>query len=495
MVFRTPGDRRVRPSFRDELKDAFKIYLSPGSFLHTNPGDVCMLETSQGVAGPAVAWTATEKIKDDVVQLSRALQKLYSIKLDSRVTVSCSNVSVIDAFDITLHEVPFDGSATPLSSFGKDESLGWAVLLKSYLQEADLLTPGLEFDNVTGFGCKKTFQILQINSSTDKNPYRAGPISKVRIIQHTSQDDKHYRLSVSTRGVGGLSAQLTQINAKLEAFQSPCDRNFHPLYQPCQGGIVLYGASGTGKSLVLSKIAAVGWCQVVHVELGILNHGYDGVRAAMNRMFSMALDNQPSAIIIDNLESFATFRDARDSSGPWYGPLLMEQLERLVNSRTLVVGATQNLSDIHPHLRKAEYFMKAIEFPIPDTKSRFEILKALGNLPEDVSHSTLEIIAAQTHGFVGASLKYLLGQAMTSFRTRIVKQEGDASTAVPNEPEALFTDMHDDLSNALKDVRPDALQDARLDIPEVKWTDIAGQAEVKKILEEALEWPFKVFML
>lgn len=492
MVFRIAGDRRVRPSSRNDLKDAFKIYLSPASFLHINPGDICILETSEGVAGPAVVWSATEKIRDDVVQLSRALQKLYSIKLDSRITISYNKVAVIDAFDISLREVSYDGSATALPSLDKDESLGWAVLLRSYLQEAELLTPGLEFDNVTGFGCKKTFRIIQINSSTDQNPYRPGSNLKVCIIEQDSQDKTDYCLFVSTSGVGGLSAQLTQINAKLKAFQKPRHPRSHPLYLPCQGGVILYGPSGTGKSLVLSKIAAVGWRQVVHVDHKLLDHGYDVTKAAMDRIFSMALDNQPSAIIIDNLESFATFRDARDSSGPWFGSLLMRQLERLVDSRTLVVGATRNLSDIHSDLRKPQYFRKEIEFQVPGTKSRFEILEVLGNLPRGGTHSTLKNVAARTHGFVGADLKELLSQAITDFTTRVEGRGGDASTDVPNESEAFFTEMHDDLNNALNYVHPSALQDDRLEIPKVKWTDIAGQAEVKKILEEALEWPIKV---
>jgi AAA family ATPase len=493
MVFRTAGDRKVRPSFRDDLKDVFKIYLSPAIFLHMNPGDICTLETSKGVAGPAVAWSATEKIKDDVVQLSRALQKLYSIKLDSRVTISYSNVSVMDAFEIALREVSFDESAISTPSLDKDESLDWAVLLKSYLHEADLLTPGLEIENVMGFGVKKTFRIIIINASIDRGLYRAAPKCKVRIVEQTSLDQKHHHdLSVAFQGIGGLYAQVTQINAKLKAFQKPHNHSFHPLYQPCEGGIILYGPSGTGKSLLLGKIAAAGWRQVVSIDRVILAQGYDGARAALDRTFSLALENQPSVIIIEDLESIATFRNVQDSVGPHFGPSLMQQLKRLVNSRTLVVGAARTLLEIHSDLRKAEYFEDVIEFPVPDTKSRSEILKILGGLPRDGSHSTLDDIAARTPGFVGSDLKRLLKQAIRSFHARIELHEGSPTMDEPEKPEVMFTDMQDDLNNALTYVRPVALQDDRLKIPEVRWTDIAGQAEVKKILEEALDWPIRV---
>ena len=49
----------------------------------------------------------------------------------------------------------------------------------------------------------------------------------------------------------------------------------------------------------------------------------------------------------------------------------------------------------------------------------------------------------------------------------------------------------DDLEVAEMSVRQSALQEVRLEIPKVCWSDIGGQDEVKQQLKEAIEWPQK----
>ncbi len=61
------------------------------------------------------------------------------------------------------------------------------------------------------------------------------------------------------------------------------------------------------------------------------------------------------------------------------------------------------------------------------------------------------------------------------------------------QPEVLFSELHDDLINALLSVHPTALREAYLEHPEVKWDHIGGQHEVKQSLKEALAWPIMVF--
>ena len=45
----------------------------------------------------------------------------------------------------------------------------------------------------------------------------------------------------------------------------------------------------------------------------------------------------------------------------------------------------------------------------------------------------------------------------------------------------------DDLEVAEMKVRPSALQEVRLEIPKVSWSDIGGKDEVKQLLKEAIE--------
>jgi transitional endoplasmic reticulum ATPase len=50
---------------------------------------------------------------------------------------------------------------------------------------------------------------------------------------------------------------------------------------------------------------------------------------------------------------------------------------------------------------------------------------------------------------------------------------------------------NEDFLDALKEVRPSALREVQVQIPNVSWDDVGGLAELKEELREAVEWPIK----
>jgi transitional endoplasmic reticulum ATPase len=48
-----------------------------------------------------------------------------------------------------------------------------------------------------------------------------------------------------------------------------------------------------------------------------------------------------------------------------------------------------------------------------------------------------------------------------------------------------------DFQESLKEIEPSAMREVLVEVPNVKWTDIGGLAEVKEELQEAIEWPLK----
>ena len=444
-----------------------------------------------------MVWNASEKIKDDVAQTSKALQRLYGLKLDSRISISPSNELVADASEITLQEVTHPDSGTNPVGLDNTERLSWAFILKFALRKADILVPGVVLDVVEPE--KRAFQIQRINSSDELVLYRAQTKCEVRVVEATAPDDKHRVLFVSSDGLGGLRAQMQQINDEVSLYnERPNGRSHFPGYfRPCDGGLILYGASGTGKSSILQNISEAGWRGVFRLDRKVLDRGSDECEAAVTRIFTNALESQPSVIIIDSLDSDDAVKDIQDSrrSGN-IERLLCEQFDRIGNSRTFVVGATTRLSDVAQNLRRAERFPKQLEIPVPDSNSRAEILKVLCELPQDTVHQTLDSIAARTHGFVGADLKLLLTIAVKLHWTRIKNSTLDGKHSIHGSVDSsiLLADMVMDFDVALSYVHPTAMQNIFIEPPNVKWTDIGGQHEVKKVLEKALVWPFKVFM-
>ena len=49
----------------------------------------------------------------------------------------------------------------------------------------------------------------------------------------------------------------------------------------------------------------------------------------------------------------------------------------------------------------------------------------------------------------------------------------------------------DDFREALKEVEPSAIREVFTEVPDVKWEDVGGLEEVKRVLKETIEWPLK----
>lgn len=495
---------KVRPSSRADLKDTFRVFLSPAQLLShkLHAGDACHIETPQGSIRLAIVWPATEKIKDDVVQTSKALQVLYGLKLDSRISIRRGDVAIADADEVTLREIFHSESESALPNLDEDERFHWAWRLKHYLCKAEFLAPGMTFNHVEANDEKRSYQIQSINSSTDPILYRAQPSCTVYLKDGDSQKTNSFKgsksfLIVSSEGVGGLDKQIELLNDEIFAYSDPHERSTKmPLfYRSFQGGILIHGTPGTGKSIVLRNICKAGWRKVVHIE-NIVGSRYLGeTETAIHQVFSDALGCQPSVIVIDNLESIAGTQNPTDLARSWnVGQILSRQLDRLDGTQTLAVGAARSLAEIDQDLRRGGRLDLEIEIPIPDSNSRAEILKVLCDLPKDKVHSTLEMVAARTHGFVGADLEKLLRRAVktTKAQDRASKSRNGDFECRPTEPQALLESMEDAFNCALRKIRPTIMHGVSLEFPETKWSDIGGQHEVKKRLEQAVVWPFKV---
>lgn len=495
---------KVRPSSRVHPNDVFRIFLSPAQLvLHKfRAGDACHIETLQGSIRPAIVWPATEKIKDDVVQTSKALQVLYGLKLDSRISVRRSDIAIKDADEITLHEISQDESESALTNLDDNERFCWAWRIKHYLCKVEILAPGMIFDRVEANDEKRSYQIQKINSSTDPILYRARPSCTVHLNDGDSERANSLEggksfLHVPSEGVGGLDRQIELLNDEIGAYSGTHrrDTKMPRFFQSIQGGILLHGAHGTGKSMVLRKICAAGWRRVFHIERAVGNYQLAQTETAIRQIFSSALGCQPSVIIIDDLESIAGKQNPTDLARPVdVGQILSRELDRIDGTQALAVGAARSLTEIDQDLRHAGRLELEIEIPIPDLKSRAEILKVLCDLPKEKAHSTLDRVAARTHGFVGADLRKLLRQAVktTIAQDRASKSKFGDYDCHPTEPTALLSSMEDAFNSALRKIRPTAMQEIFLETPETRWSDIGGQHEVKKRLEQAVVWPFKV---
>jgi transitional endoplasmic reticulum ATPase len=156
-----------------------------------------------------------------------------------------------------------------------------------------------------------------------------------------------------------------------------------------------------------------------------------------------------------------------------------------------VIAATNRPNAIDPALRRPGRFDREIEIKVPDKKGRYEILQIHTRhmpLTQDVD---LERLAAVTHGFVGADAEYLCKEAaMKTLRRMLPVLKLGEERLSPEVLDKLIVTMND-FEEALKDVMPSAMREVYLETPDVKWSEIGGLEDVKKELQEAVEWPLK----
>jgi AAA family ATPase len=115
----------------------------------------------------------------------------------------------------------------------------------------------------------------------------------------------------------------------------------------------------------------------------------------------------------------------------------------------------------------------------------------MGSLSHNVSEQEIIDVAQKCHGYVGADLEMLVQEAGLICVKRL-----SAHVQANNSKENSLADSLGkldvrDLEAALHRVKPSAMREITFDIPRVYWSQIGGQHELKKKLQQAITWPIK----
>ena len=162
-----------------------------------------------------------------------------------------------------------------------------------------------------------------------------------------------------------------------------------------------------------------------------------------------------------------------------------------LRGKVIVIAATNRPNAIDPALRRPGRFDREIEIKVPDKRGRLEILQIhTRNMPLD-SDVEQDRIAAVTHGFVGADLEYLCKEAaMKCLRRLLPELNLEDEKLSPEVLNKLIVTMND-FENAVKEVMPSAMREVYLESPDVPWSFIGGLDDIKRELQEAVEWPLR----
>ena len=288
--------------------------------------------------------------------------------------------------------------------------------------------------------------------------------------------------------VGGLDREIAKLR---EVVELPL---LHPELFKNAGvrpprGVLLYGPSGTGKTLLASTLATQSGVYFRYVEAPSLQATWVGLTEKWTRdIFNEAKDNAPAIIFIDEIDSLGGNRLNADRNYQINETeQLLSSMDGLASSQVVVIGATNRPHALDPAFRRPGRFDVEIEIGMPDERGRHDILKIhTSDMP--LSRVDLKKIARLTHGFAGADIMAVAKAAAMSAIRRTVRHGADGP-ALPEDRNVSVTGR--DFEKAIEAVGPSILRGAQGAIPDVGWDDIGGLDSVKSTIIEDIEWPRK----
>src|SRR6478735_6080569 len=359
-----------------------------------------------------------------------------------------------------------------------------------YLADALESMPLIKGDNVMVpyFGGRLTFEVIDVTPAstvlvTQKTVFSIGVKSEtVRGLTHVAYED-----------IGGLKGEIQKVREMIELpLRHP--EIFEKLGIEAPKGILLHGPPGTGKTLLAKAVASETNAHFISISgPEIMSKFYGESEARLREIFKESREKAPSIIFIDEIDSIAPKRE--EVTGEVERRVvsqllsLMDGLES--RGKVIVIAATNRPNAIDPALRRPGRFDREIEIKVPDKRGRLEILQIhTRNMPLD-SDVNQEKIASVTHGFVGADLEYLCKEAAMKCLRRLLPELNLEDEKIPPETLEKLIITRADFENAIKEVMPSAMREVYLESPDVAWNDIGGLDEVKRELQEAVEWPLR----
>ncbi|CAF2090534.1 unnamed protein product [Brassica napus] len=144
--------------------------------------------------------------------------------------------------------------------------------------------------------------------------------------------------------------------------------------------------------------------------------------------------------------------------------------------RVVVVASTNKVDAIDPALRRAGRFDTLVEVSTPNEEDRFKILLLYTKKLSLDPSVDLQAIATSCNGYVGADLEALCREA--------------TMCASKRSADSLILTLQD-FKVAKSVVGPSLTRGITVDIPKVTWDDVGGLKDLKKKLQQAVEWPIK----
>ncbi|MGB7558241.1 MAG: CDC48 family AAA ATPase, partial [Nitrososphaeraceae archaeon] len=361
-----------------------------------------------------------------------------------------------------------------------------------YLADALESVPLIKGDNVMVpyFGGRLTFQVIGVTPASAD----AVLVTQKAIFSIAEKGEALRGVpQVAYEDIGGLKDEIQKVREMIELpLRHP--EIFEKLGIEAPKGVLLHGPPGTGKTLLAKAVANESNSHFISISgPEIMSKFYGESEARLREIFKEAREKAPSITFVDEIDSIAPKRE--EVTGEVERRVVSQLLSLMdgleARGKVIVIAATNRPNALDPALRRPGRFDREIEIKVPDKRGRLEILQIHArNMPLDTDVDQ-DKVAAVTHGFVGADLEYLCKEAAMKCLRRLLPELNMEDEKIPPETlEKLIITMSD-FENAIKEVTPSAMREVYLEPPDVPWSEIGGLDDIKRELQEAVEWPMR----
>ena len=276
------------------------------------------------------------------------------------------------------------------------EPFDWSTLIQVLMMVGSIVLVAFIFITMTRQG-------------KDSNGLFSFGNNRARVMDPNKKD------KITFKDVAGSIEEKEELSEIVDFLKDP--KKYRELGAKIPKGVLLYGAPGTGKTLLARAVAGEAGVKFFYISGSDFVEMLVGVGASRVRsLFSDAKKEAPSVVFIDEIDAVGRKRGAglgggQDEREQTLNQILVEMDGFDVNSNVIVMAATNRVDVLDPALLRPGRFDRRIMVNMPDADEREAILKIHARkkpLAKDVS---LHEVALSTVGFTGADLENLLNEA------------------------------------------------------------------------------------
>lgn len=469
-----PLNLKVAEAFQNDIgRGIARVDSRAKSSLGVSTGDIIKLSGKKSAL--AIVWQAHQDDEGlDMIRMDGILRQNAGVGLGEKVRVEAVNTKVAKKIllapqEAVRYSVGFD-------QYVKKRLIGKPVL------KGNLLPVGI-------FGTSIPLIVAQV---MPQGPVMITEETQVQIKKEPIKEMKNVP-NITYDDVGGLKDTIQKVREMIELpLRHP--EIFERLGIDPPKGVLLYGAPGTGKTLLAKAVANESDANFFYVGGPEIISKYVGEsEERLRKLFAEAQENAPSIIFIDEIDAIAPKRE--EVTGEVEKRMVSQLLTIMdglkARGEVIVIGATNRQDSLDPALRRPGRFDREIEIAVPDVTGRKEILNIHTRCMPLGKNVRPGELARVTHGYTGADLSLLTKEAAIKALRRILPKINLDDDSLPPEILDSIQVTRDDFFNAMHEIQPSALREVYVERPNIKWSDIGGLEQVKREIQEAVELPLK----